>query len=118
MGDLELYVVIQRVGFFLTGGVTTSATLVPSNVGRKEITKSGEVQEHPEHVSLNLPCLLPSQYKLVTFNLCKHIPEVSCQTQKGREGGRCKTFELPVNYNENFLCLPVLRDTRLSTRWF
>lgn len=70
---------------------------MPSNVGRKEITESSKVQEHPERVSLNLPCLLPSQNKLVTFNLCKYAPEVSCQTQKGRREGRRKTFELPVN---------------------
>lgn len=84
---------IEQVGLFLTGAMTTSA----AHVGRKEVTNSSDVQGHPENVSLNLLCLLPSQYKLVTFNLCKHTPEVSCQTQKGRKGGRCKTSELAVD---------------------
>lgn len=39
VGGFQLHVLIQRVGFCLAGGVAASAALVPSNVGRKEITK-------------------------------------------------------------------------------
>lgn len=78
MGDSPPYVLTQRAGFSPPGGVGASAALVPSNAGRREITRSSEMQEHPEHVSLKPPWLLPSQNNLVTFNLpLLHAPEVS-----------------------------------------
>lgn len=71
MGDAQLHAVLQGGGLFLTGEVTASAALVPHDVGRGEITKSSAVQEHPEHVPLKCPWLLPSQDNPVPFNLHK-----------------------------------------------
>jgi len=67
-------------------------------VGREETTKSSEVQEHTEYSSLKLPCLLPSQCKLVTFSLCEHTLEVSCQTQTGRKRRVVQNFFKLLSY--------------------